>query len=222
MNATRLLFFALFILSATAKVSGEVMYSYAGKGFNTFQGSAAGQYNYGNWINMSFYVAGTLLPSHTYLNGPNLGLPDLISWSATDGKYTYGPSSQRPNAQLAGTLTTDSAGQPAFWNISISEPYSSEYPNSFPVQLWVTWVTGPRGAIQTAGPVYGIMYAADYAYVSSRYGFLYSGATPNPGSWSAVALPSAVPEIDPNSLGSVLALVVGSLGLLERRRLKAA
>jgi hypothetical protein len=31
--------------------------------------------------------------------------------------------------------------------------------------------------------------------------------------------PSAVPEIDPNSLGSVLALVLGSLGLLERRRL---
>ena len=33
---------------------------------------------------------------------------------------------------------------------------------------------------------------------------------------------TAVPEIDPNSLGSVLALVLGSLGLLERRRLKAA
>ena len=33
---------------------------------------------------------------------------------------------------------------------------------------------------------------------------------------------SAVPEIDPNSLGSVLALVLGSLGLLERRRRKAA
>ena len=31
---------------------------------------------------------------------------------------------------------------------------------------------------------------------------------------------SAVPEIDPSSLGSVLALVLGSLGLLERRRLK--
>ena len=38
----------------------------------------------------------------------------------------------------------------------------------------------------------------------------------------AVPEPSAVPEIEPNSLGSVLALVVGSLGLLERRRLKAA
>ncbi len=33
-------------------------------------------------------------------------------------------------------------------------------------------------------------------------------------------LASPVPEIDPNSLGSVLALVLGSLGLLERRRLK--
>ena len=32
---------------------------------------------------------------------------------------------------------------------------------------------------------------------------------------------ASVPEIDPNSLGSVLALVLGSLGLLERRRLKA-
>jgi hypothetical protein len=32
--------------------------------------------------------------------------------------------------------------------------------------------------------------------------------------------PSAVPEIDPNSIGSVLALVMGALGLLERRRLR--
>jgi formylglycine-generating enzyme len=37
-----------------------------------------------------------------------------------------------------------------------------------------------------------------------------------------LASPASVPEIDPNSLGSVLALVLGSLGLLERRRLKAA
>jgi hypothetical protein len=54
-----------------------------------------------------------------------------------------------------------------------------------------------------------------------------SGSYPNTGvnGWqigSAQAAPSSVPEIDPNSLGSVLALVLGSLGLLERRRLKAA
>jgi len=39
---------------------------------------------------------------------------------------------------------------------------------------------------------------------------------------SPASSPSSVPEIDPNSLGSVLALVVGSLGLLERRRLRQA
>jgi len=32
----------------------------------------------------------------------------------------------------------------------------------------------------------------------------------------------SVPEIDPAGIGSVLALVTGALGLLERRRLKAA
>ena len=50
-----------------------------------------------------------------------------------------------------------------------------------------------------------------------------SSITPQRFSIEATATaPSAVPEIDPNSLGSVLALVLGSLGLLERRRLKAA
>jgi hypothetical protein len=39
---------------------------------------------------------------------------------------------------------------------------------------------------------------------------------------SVAGPPSSVPEIDPNSIGSVLALVLGSMGLLERRRLKAA
>jgi len=49
---------------------------------------------------------------------------------------------------------------------------------------------------------------------SSEFGFI--------GFRLASPVASAVPEIDPNSLGSVLALVLGSLGLLERRRLKAA
>jgi len=34
--------------------------------------------------------------------------------------------------------------------------------------------------------------------------------------------PSAVPEIDPAGIGSVLALVSGALALIERRRLKTA
>jgi len=39
---------------------------------------------------------------------------------------------------------------------------------------------------------------------------------------SPVSGPSGVPEIDPAGLGSVLALVTGTLGLLERRRKRAA
>jgi len=39
---------------------------------------------------------------------------------------------------------------------------------------------------------------------------------------SPASSPSTVPEIDPNSIGSALGLVLGGLGLLERRRLKAA
>ena len=38
---------------------------------------------------------------------------------------------------------------------------------------------------------------------------------------SSLTVPSAVPEIDPAGMGSVLALVTGALGLIERRRLKA-
>jgi hypothetical protein len=38
---------------------------------------------------------------------------------------------------------------------------------------------------------------------------------------SELTVPNAVPEIDPAGMGSVLALITGALGLLERRRLKA-
>jgi formylglycine-generating enzyme required for sulfatase activity len=55
--------------------------------------------------------------------------------------------------------------------------------------------------------------AYDSSYEGSLIGFRLA---------SPVSAPSPVPEIDPNSIGSVLALVLGSLGLLERRRLKAA
>lgn len=37
-----------------------------------------------------------------------------------------------------------------------------------------------------------------------------------------LTVPAAVPEIDPAGMGSVLALLIGGLGLLERRRLKTA
>ena len=56
--------------------------------------------------------------------------------------------------------------------------------------------------------------------LASSYGYTDAPTTEN--SFRGFRLASSVPEIDPNSLGSVLALVLGSLGLLERRRLDAA
>lgn len=52
--------------------------------------------------------------------------------------------------------------------------------------------------------------------------FVVGGADASYAGFSYVYTMSAVPEIDPAGLGSVLALVIGSFGLLERRRLAAA
>jgi formylglycine-generating enzyme required for sulfatase activity len=73
---------------------------------------------------------------------------------------------------------------------------------------------GGRYGNYEAGPLSSSQRGEDPSF---WYGNYYTGfrlASP-------LSAPS-VPEIDPNSLGSVLALVLGSLGLLERRRLKAA
>ena len=76
----------------------------------------------------------------------------------------------------------------------------------------------------TAGSFRGVRGGTwlDYAYFqSSSLSFSFDPATEGSDIGFRLASP-AVPEIDPSSLGSVLALVLGSLGLLERRRLKAA
>jgi formylglycine-generating enzyme required for sulfatase activity len=74
-----------------------------------------------------------------------------------------------------------------------------------------------RGGYWSSFSAFALSSAAGFDYVpsSEEFGFGFRLASP-------VSSPSSVPEIDPNSLGSVLALVLGSLGLLERRRLKAA
>lgn len=45
-----------------------------------------------------------------------------------------------------------------------------------------------------------------------------AGDNPSPGFSGATSLSAPVPEVDPAGLGSVVALVAGALGLLERRR----
>ena len=88
------------------------------------------------------------------------------------------------------------------------------------------WVSGASGHPDDARLRGGAFWEYDNYYVSSEYSQGRAASDEDISSGfrlaSPVSSPSAVPEIDPNSIGSVLALVMGALGLLERRRLKAA
>lgn len=70
------------------------------------------------------------------------------------------------------------------------------------------------------GPVYSADWAGENLWISYTTPFFSPVVD---GAWTlGTATPSAVPEIDPAGIGSVLALVTGALGILERRRLKTA
>lgn len=62
---------------------------------------------------------------------------------------------------------------------------------------------------------------ATYLQSSFRVAFAPDSEGETDGFRLASTLAATVPEVDPAGMGSVLALVIGALGLLERRRLKA-
>lgn len=81
---------------------------------------------------------------------------------------------------------------------------------TFAPSLVSGWITGPTSNFGLAFPDYSTTEANSYtAYANVKWQLDVSAGTP-------------VPEIDPAGLGSVLALVTGALGLVERRRLGAA
>ncbi|MSR25471.1 MAG: hypothetical protein EXS06_00415 [Planctomycetaceae bacterium] len=97
----------------------------------------------------------------------------------------------------AGFLYADQMAVGAFdWASAVGSPNAGVF-------SFMTGETAPSGNI--------------VVYVNSQGGRINLGGV----TVSAVTT-SAVPEIDPAGLGSVLALVTGALGLLERRRLKTA
>jgi formylglycine-generating enzyme required for sulfatase activity len=66
--------------------------------------------------------------------------------------------------------------------------------------------------------VRGGFWAYSYSYMSSSVRFAAAPSQEDGGLGFRLASPFGVPEIDPSRFGSALALVLGSLGLLERRR----
>jgi len=71
--------------------------------------------------------------------------------------------------------------------------------------------------IMDSFPCYNSFWEQEFLWFSYDFNPIVDGAL-----ILGTASSSAVPEIDPAGIGSVLALVTGALGLLERRRLKMA
>jgi hypothetical protein len=116
------------------------------------------------------------------------------------------------------TLTFVSGNGGVFGSSLIATDSALYVPDGSTLQIaetgrYIEWANNYLGnSFYRGGSGFGLITAWD------------SGSYPNIGvnGWQIGSVQAAVPEIDPNSLGSVLALVLGSLGLLERRRLKAA
>jgi len=165
-------------------------------------------------------LSGTITVSGT---GTGLGYSAITGWAYTVTKgrdsHTYSSNDSGAGVNADGLLATPTL---------LIVPYPSEglsSPNN--LQLMVRggegslrWLTGLVGEGSDGLPS---QYAAfdnpsDWWYVENPAFPLEA----TEGWVIGMASPSAVPEIDLAGIGSVLALVTGSLGLLERRRLITA
>lgn len=166
-------------------------------------------------------LSGTITVSGT---GTDLGSAAITGWAYTvaDGSnsYTYSSSGQNNFVNARGLLATST---------QLILKYSSA--ESFSTNKLDINVSGGSGRLSwgTGGGLFGnpSNYAAnDFTGGGPSVSFwqqqdLTFPLTTTDG-WVIGTVVSAVPEIDPAGIGSVLALVTGALGLLERRRLKRA
>ena len=145
------------------------------------------------------------------------GAANVGTWDPAAGTFDVAPvfnfvagaNSDSVTIQVTGSNFPAINGQP-FFDASLSFNFGG-------VRDFVDTCSG-----QTFAQVVGVS-PLDFATASSTSAEIRDGNYVSPNLVMTVgADPTSVPEIDPNSLGSVLALVLGSLGLLERRRLKAA
>jgi hypothetical protein len=142
--------------------------------------------------------------------GANVGTWDPAAGTfdvAPVKNFIAGANSDSVTIQATGSNFPAINGQP-FYDVSLTFSFSG-------VRNFVD-----TGSGETFAQVVGVS-PLDFATASSTFAEIRDSNYGSPNLVMTVGVPSSVPEIDPNSLGSVLALVLGSLGLLERRRLKA-
>jgi hypothetical protein len=91
-----------------------------------------------------------------------------------------------------------------------------------PVGLKAAVSASPSGVsgdvINGGGSLSGFFSMSSWTYSTTAGDLVITGQSDQGATFTSSA--SAVPEIDPAGMGSILALVTGALGLLERRRVK--
>jgi len=167
-------------------------YTYQGNPFDTFvPGSEPSQFTSKNAVVFSF-VTNSVIPISTTFDltnivGGNFVLsPNVISWSVTDGKFSYGSSTVSSYLTNA-FVTTNSAGNIVSWQF-----VTETNPNFFnPSSTIVSCGTAP--CISSIG--HSGVYAGEFDQVTPLIGqFLYAGYAATPGFWASPSLtPPPVP-----------------------------
>ena len=175
-------------------------------------------------------AASTLALAQGFTTGA--GSPLLTIQSISIGAYASSPGGPRTVSIYSNV--GNKPGSPLFTSSATTVTGQSTYAFNF------------SGANLFAGTSYWVVpdFSTDWSWYLNAdqtqpdqlnaSGYAYLGTVrqqqSSPGTWSNCSQPyslsivatTGVPELDPSSLGSVVALLGGVLGLLERRRLKAA
>lgn len=148
----------------------------------------------------------------------------LNKYNAAGGLYTGVAPALNSRIASSGSTSSDT---PLLFTAGATigvGPVYADY-SAFPATVFSSPVRtvgdfGPHSFLgfKTSGGQYGYIETT-WTASTNTFRLISAAYQSTPG--VAISTPSSVPEIDPAGMGSVLALVTGALGLLERRRLNA-
>ena len=187
MKKNHLIFSSLLFMSVLQAAEASVSYTYTGQNFNYFNTSNGlfQPFTTANHVVFEFTTASALGANATIQTASNTPVPQITSWSFTDGTHTV-TSNQEQAFQLF-NLTTDAQGDINWWSISLMPATAAN--GYFMGTIVNPWGTGFGG-----GPL-------AHDYVSASNGALSSTAyaqaeTTLVGNWqnslTAVPVPGSV------------------------------
>lgn len=179
---------------------------------------------YGEWTGSSF----TTNNQAWNLTSATLYFGSASNTSGNMFVEVRGNSANKPGSllgTLSGTANPATLGQYTFTTTGIDLAPSTTFWLVAGVSSgagYYTWQYDNTGSPPlTSSGVWSLPTTNTYTS-SSNQGTSWTNGDAYPQLFSLEATSAPVPEIDPAGIGSVLALVTGALGLLERRRLKVA